>query len=64
MTIADFVFERVRQLPEPLAREVLDFVGFLQERQKRKEWRDLMNVQAAGLASTWANTEDDVWNHA
>jgi len=30
MTIADLVFERVKQLPEPLAREVLDFVSFLQ----------------------------------
>jgi hypothetical protein len=29
MTIADLDFERVKQLPEPLVREVLDFLGFL-----------------------------------
>ncbi|MGI9170769.1 MAG: hypothetical protein ACR2FH_11465 [Caulobacteraceae bacterium] len=28
MAIADLVYERVKTMPEPLAREVLDFVGF------------------------------------
>ena len=64
MSIADLVFERVKQLPKPLAREVLDFVDFLQERQDRKDWRNLMNAQSTGLVSTWDNAEDDVWNHA
>jgi hypothetical protein len=64
MTIADLVFERVKQLPEPLAREVLDFIGYLQEQRDREDWRDLMNAQATGLASTWNNAEDEVWNHA
>jgi hypothetical protein len=46
MTFADLVYEQVKTLPEPLAREVLDFIGYLRERGERREWRDLMNAQA------------------
>jgi hypothetical protein len=64
MSIADMVYEQVKALPEPLAREVLDFVGFLRERRDRGEWRDLMNAQATALAPVWDNTEDKVWDDA
>jgi hypothetical protein len=60
MTIADLVYSQVKLLPDPLAREVLDFVGFLRERRDRAEWRDLMNAQATGLAAVWDNPEDKV----
>jgi hypothetical protein len=62
MKIADMVYEQVKALPEPLAREVLEFVGFLRERQDRADWRDLMNAQAASLAPVWDNAEDKVWD--
>jgi len=62
MTLADLVYEQVKQLPEPLAREVLDFVGFLRERGERREWHDLMKAQTAGLAAVWDNVEDKVWD--
>ena len=64
MSIADMVYEQVKTLPEPLAREVLDFVGFLRERRDRGEWRDLMNAQATALAPVWDNPEDKVWDDA
>lgn len=64
MSIADMVYEQVKALPEPLAREVLDFVGFLRERRDRGEWDDLMNAQAASLAPVWDNAEDKVWDDA
>ena len=64
MTIADMVYEQVKALPEPLAREVLDFVSYLRERGERPEWRDLMNAQAASLAPVWDNAEDKVWDDA
>ncbi len=35
MTIADLVYEQVKSLPDQLAREVLDFVGFLREQRDR-----------------------------
>ena len=62
MAIADMVYEQVKALPDQLAREVLDFVGYLRERQARSEWRDLMNAQATGLAAVWDNAEDEAWN--
>ncbi len=64
MSIADIIYEQVKALPEPLAREVLDFVRFLRERQDRGEWRDLMNAQAIALAPVWDNAEDKVWDDA
>jgi hypothetical protein len=64
MSLADLVYEQVKTLPEPLAREVLDFVAFLRERGERAEWRDLMAAQAPSLAPLWDNTEDEVWNDA
>ncbi|MDQ2080641.1 DUF2281 domain-containing protein [Xanthobacteraceae bacterium Astr-EGSB] len=64
MRIADMVYEQVKTLPEPLAREVLDFVIFLRERRERGEWRDLMAAQSNSLAPIWDNVEDDVWDHA
>ena len=56
MTIADAVYEQVKALPEPLAREVLDFVAFLRERRDREDWRDLMDAQARSLAPVWDNS--------
>jgi hypothetical protein len=64
MSIADMVYEQVKTLPEPLAREVLDFVGFLRERPEREGWRDLMKAQSASLAPVWDNAEDEVWDNA
>jgi hypothetical protein len=64
MSIADIVYQRVKSLPEPLAREVLDFVEFLRERQDRADWRDLMNAQTLSLAPVWDNAEDKVWDDA
>jgi hypothetical protein len=62
MTIADMVYNQVKLLPEPLAREVLDFVGFLREGRDRAEWRHLMNAQQTALAAVWDNPEDKVWD--
>lgn len=62
MTVAEMVFEQVKALPDPLAREVLDFVAFLGARRDRAEWRDLMAAQQGGLASAWDNAEDKVWD--
>jgi len=64
MTIADMVYEQVKTLPEPLARQVLDFVAFLRERSDRAEANDLMNAQAGSLVPLWDNAEDKVWDNA
>ena len=63
MTLADLVYEQAKRLPDHLAREVLDFIGYLRERQERGEWRDLTNAQASGLKAVWDNAEDRVWDN-
>ncbi|MGE0222108.1 MAG: hypothetical protein AB7F35_23015 [Acetobacteraceae bacterium] len=62
MTVAEQVFEHAKLLPEPLAREALDFVLFLRSRQDRAETRDLMAAQSFALATVWDNEEDEAWN--
>lgn len=60
MTIAEMVYSQVKQLPEPLARRVLDFVATLREGRDAAEWRDLMQAQTSGLNAVWDNAEDEV----
>ncbi len=62
MTLADLVHERVSRLPEPLAREVLDFAAFLEQRGEEAAWQDLARAQAEPLARVWNNDEDRVWD--
>ena len=62
MSSAELVYEQVKGLPEPLAREVLVFIGFLRERGERQEWHNLMQAQSASLAPVWDNAEDSVWD--
>ncbi len=63
MGIADLVYEQTKKLPEHLAREVLDFVGYLADRQEREHDRDLMTAQQPALTSVWDNPEDEAWDH-
>ncbi len=60
MTIAELIFEQVKKLPDPAAREVLDFVGYIRERAER---RDLLTAQSESLAPVWDNSEDQVWDN-
>ena len=63
MGIADLVYEQTKKLPEHLAREVLDFIGYLADRQEREHDRDLMSAQQPALTSVWDNPEDEAWDH-
>jgi hypothetical protein len=63
MTIAELIFEQVKNLPDQAAREVLDFIGYIRDRRERTEWRDLMDAQSASLAPIWDNAEDQVWDN-
>jgi S-adenosylmethionine:diacylglycerol 3-amino-3-carboxypropyl transferase len=62
MAIADLIYEQTKKLPEHLAREVLDFVGYLAERQTREQDRDLIDAQEAALKAVWDNDEDQAWD--
>ncbi len=62
MTIADLIYEQAKKLPDRLAREVLDFVGYLAEREEREHERDLLNAHEPALKSVWDNVVDEAWN--
>ncbi len=62
MSTAEQIYEQVKDLPEPLAREVLDFVGYLRAKLEHGEMTDLMLAQQHSLAGIWDNSAGDVWN--
>jgi len=64
MTTAETVCNRVKDLPEPLAKEVLNFIEFLAPRAQRRDGDSLMQAQASSLAAIWDNADDDVYNDA
>jgi len=63
MAIADLIYEQTKNLPEHLAREGLDFVGYLAERQERYQTRDLRDAQASALKAVLDKAEDQAWDH-
>ena len=63
MTLADRIYQKVRPLPEPLAREVLDFVDFLSSRSVNAETDNLIKAQSLSQAARdWDNSDDEIWN--
>lgn len=65
MTIADQIYQEVQALPDELAREVLDFIGYIETKYdlKSAQDRDLQKAQEAAMARIWDNRADDeVWN--
>ncbi len=62
-SLADRIYLKVKPLPEPAAREVLDFVEFIAERVQSAETRNLALAQAGSAAmQDWDNADDEVWN--
>lgn len=62
MSLSELAVEQIKTLPDELAREVLDFVGYLKGRQERAEWQDLVKAQSSAMKAVWDNPEDEVWN--
>jgi len=65
MTIADQIYREAQALPVELAREVLDFIGYIESKYHLKSPvdRDLQSVQGPAMARIWDNrTDDEAWN--
>ncbi len=62
MTITEKIHDRVKLLPEPLAREVLDFAESVRSREYRSEWNDLMGAQSVSLKAIWDKDADRAWD--
>jgi len=62
MNTAEQIFEQVKALPEPIAREVLDFVGYLlKEKQEQTRIKDFIDSQAGSMKEIWDNEADEAW---
>ena len=63
MKIAAEIYQRVQHLPEEMAREVLDFVGYLEIKYELSTDRlQNRNAQQTSLGRIQENPDDVVWN--
>ncbi|WFE69181.1 hypothetical protein P8S54_02455 [Thiomicrospira sp. R3] len=62
MSLADTIYEVIKPFPDDMAKEVLDFALYLNQRDETQSWRDLQAAQISSLED-WNNEEDEVWNH-
>lgn len=62
MNTAEKIYSEVKNLSEPMAREVLDFVGYLKCKQEQGGIDDLVLAQEGALTTIWDNDADEVWN--
>jgi hypothetical protein len=61
MKITDKICEKARDLPEPLAREVLAFIERIHA-QRDVSLEELKRGQVQVMNRIWQNEEDEVWN--
>ncbi|MFZ0725569.1 MAG: hypothetical protein WAM61_07245 [Desulfobacterales bacterium] len=61
MSVADKICEKARDLPEPLAREVLEFIERISAHQDF-DIENLKKAQEPAMKRIWENKEDDIWN--
>jgi len=64
MNIAEKIYEEARRLPALLAREVLDFIGYIEAKHGLNDAQDqnLKEAQQVAMQDVWDNSEDEVWN--
>lgn len=62
--IAKAIAEEVDRLPDELAREVLDFVTYLEYKHGLRDTTldELKAAQMPAMARVWDNPDDEVWN--
>lgn len=63
--LAESLQDKISRLPEPLVREVLDFIGHLEHRHSL--WTEvgeenLITSQDDAMRHVWDNAEDEAWN--
>jgi Protein of unknown function (DUF2281) len=59
MTIKEQITQELERLPEPVLKEVLDFVQFLQTKQQQKEILEITMMSESSLAHDWLKPEED-----
>ena len=64
MNLAERIYREAQRLPEPLNREVLSFIEYLEFKHGIAD-RGVESLKAAQqpvMDRIWDNPEDDVWN--
>lgn len=61
MDVAEKICEKAKNLPEPLAREVLKFIERIST-HRNTSIEELKKAQEPVMKRIWENREDDVWN--
>lgn len=64
MNTVEKIYREASHLPEALAREVLDFIGYLEVRHGLRDAQveDLKAAQEQAMRHAWESPEDEVWN--
>ena len=64
MNIAEKIYEGACRLPESLAREVLDFIGYIEAKHGLNDIQieHLKEAQTIAMHHVWDNMDDEVWN--
>jgi hypothetical protein len=60
MNTTEDVINEIKQLPEQLQREVLNYAHFLRH---KAEQNSLLNAQQSSMERIWSNDEDEAWNN-
>lgn len=64
MNLATQICNEAQRLSEPLAREVLDFIGYIVAKHKLNTFdiEHLKQAQVPTMQNIWDNVEDEVWD--
>lgn len=65
MSTSEQIMRKIQKLPEPLAREVLDFIEYIELKHglKDKLSEALKPAQTPAMNHIWDHAEDEVWNN-
>lgn len=64
MNIAEKIYREASRLPEHLAKEVLDFIEYIEKKHglQDQEIQNLKEAQVSVMNTIWDNHEDEVWD--
>ncbi len=64
MSTAEQIIREIQKLPDPLAKEVLDFIGYIELKHGLRDrlTEELKQAQAPAMFHVWDNEDDEVWN--
>ncbi len=64
MSTAEQIIREIQKLPEPLVREVLDFIGYIELKHGIRDrlTEELKQAQTPAMQHIWDNHEDEIWN--